>query len=225
MHQTVSDATISVNMITLADNAGDHVYNIGTIAETGSGNAASHAISFGNGAGDYLYNGAAGAVYGNVSVGNGASDYVYNAGFISGTFSLGNGVGDLYIGTAGQLYGAVVCGAGGDYIYTGSDVESIVAGKGNDSITCGDNGRTILTETASQQLSNGWDTVANFQTATGAPNVGTLIHLDAAMAATTNFIAFNGGTIIQMNLGGGLYSYIDVLGVGVSTVQAQTYFA
>ena len=35
----------------------------------------------------------------------------------------------------------------------------------------------------------------------------------------------NGGTWIAMGLGGGAYSYLDVVGVGVSTVHAQTYFA
>jgi hypothetical protein len=224
IYDAVNDASAAVNAIKMGSLAGLYVANIGVIWVGGATNAATEVVSFGSGAGDYLYNGATGAIYGNIAMGDGGGDYVANSGLIYGTVTLGNGAGEAYYGANGELVGKLVCGSGGDTVYTGSDVESVTGGLGNDYILVGTGGETILKEGVANQGTNGWDTVSNFQTVTGAPNIGTYLHLDAGMAATTNFIAYNGGTLVQMALGGGNYSYVDVLGVGVSTVKAQTYF-
>ena len=45
------------------------------------------------------------------------------------------------------------------------------------------------------------------------------------MSVGTYFVAYQGGTLVETPIGGGNYAYINVLGTGVATVQAHTYFA
>jgi hypothetical protein len=227
IYQTVAGSTATVNMIQLGSANGDYVYNGGTLylAQSGGGNAASHAIAVGNGSHDYVDNIAGGQIFGNIAFGTGAGDSLINAGLIVGNITLGNGVGDQYSGTQGKLFGTVVCGSGGDTVSAGSDVETIAAGLGNDTFNMANGGETVIHETLAAQHLNGFDIVSNFQTYQAATQQGTFLQLAPSMSATTSFIAYNGGTLVQMALGGGNYSYVDVLGVGVSTVQAQTYFA
>ena len=207
MYQLVAGST-ATTMIKTGDGAGDYVYNTGTIAViTGNGaSPASAAIAMGNGAGDYVDNLAGGHIYGNVL--------------------LGNGAGDIYSGAQGKLTGTIVCGSGGDTVYTGSDFEVAKAGSGNDTFTAGTGGETIIQETAAVQLSNGYDIVSNFQAYNAPTQQGTFLQIGASLQATTGFMSDGaGGTYVYMGLGGGTYSYIDVLGASVAQVKAQTYFA
>jgi hypothetical protein len=199
MYQTAT----AVSMIWTGNGVGDYVYNTGTLAEI---------------PGDYPNSAA-------VRMGNGAGDYVYNSGVIYGNVVLGNGAGDAYLGANGKISGTITCGSGGDRINTGSDIEIVKAGTGNDTFNVGTGGETIIQESAAKQLSNGFDVVSNFQSYAAAAQQGTFLQLDASFASSTNFIAYNGGTLVQMSLGGGNYSYVDVLGSSVASVQAQTYFA
>ena len=204
MYQLVAGYA-TTTMIKTGDGVGDHVYNTGTIAEVLGigGSAASAAIVLGDGAGDYVYN--SGQIYGNVV--------------------LGNGAGDAYLGANGKISGTIICGNGGDRINTGSDIEIVKAGTGNDTFNIATGGESIIQETAAKQLSNGFDVVSNFQSYDAAQQQGTFLQLDPSFSGSTNFIAYNGGTLVQMALGGGAYSYVDVLGASVASVQAQTYFA
>jgi hypothetical protein len=204
MYQTVTGST-ATTMIKTGSGAGDYVYNTGTLAEIlGAGaNSADAAILMGNGAGDYVYN--SGVIYGNVV--------------------LGNGAGDAYLGVNGKISGTIICGSGGDRINTGSDIEIVKAGTGNDTFNVGNGGESIIQETAANQISNGFDIVSNFQSYVAASQQGTFLQLDASFSGSTTFSAYNGGTLVQMSLGGGHYSYVDVLGASVAAVQAQTYFA
>ena len=204
MYQTVAGAA-ATTMIQTGNGGGDNVYNTGTLAELlGAGaNSADAAVALGNGAGDYVYN--SGQIYGNVV--------------------LGNGAGDAYLGATGKIAGTIICGSGGDRINTGSDIEIVKAGTGNDTFNVGTGGETIIQETAAKQISNGFDVVSNFQSYNAATQQGTFLKLDASFASSTSFSAYNGGTLVLMSLGGGAYSYIDVLGASVAAVQAQTYFA
>jgi hypothetical protein len=224
MYQSLSTAS-PVNMITFADHAGDYFRNSGVVAEI-HGAAGSNAVAFGNGGGDVLDNEASGVIYGNVSFGSGAGDSMVNDGAIYGNVTLGNGAADAYYGQKGHLYGNVVCGSGGDYVYSGSGYETATAGLGNDVFYAGAGGGLVINETAAAQHANELDTVANFQVATGVAGQGTYLHFDASMASSTFFMSDgHSGTWIAMSLGGGNYSFIDVLGAGVSTVQSQSYFA
>ena len=204
IYQIVAGST-AVAMIQTGNGGGDNVYNTGTLAELlGAGaNSADAAVALGNGAGDYVYN--SGQIYGNVV--------------------LGNGAGDAYLGATGKIAGTIICGSGGDRINTGSDIEIVKAGTGNDTFNVGTGGETIIQETAAKQISNGFDVVSNFQSYNAATQQGTFLKLDASFASSTSFSAYNGGTLVQMSLGGGNYSYVDVLGASVASVQAQTYFA
>jgi hypothetical protein len=244
MQQSLSTNS-PVNMITFADRAGDFFRNSGVVAEI-HGAAGSNAVAFGNGAGDVLDNEVSGVIYGNVSFGNGVGDYLANNGAISGNITLGSGLGDIisnngaingnvtlgngwgdaYYGQHGHLNGTLTCGNGGDYVYSGSGYEVATAGLGNDVFYAGAGGRLTINEKASAQLVGAVDIVSNFQVATGAAGLGTYLHFDASMLGSTSFMSDGqGGTWIAMGLGGGAYSYVDVQGVGVSTVQSQSYFA
>ncbi|WP_298356315.1 hypothetical protein [Rhodoblastus sp.] len=213
-----------INMITFGDHAGDYFVNSGVVAEMHAA-ALSNAIAFGNGAGDVLNNNAGGAIYGNIAMGTGAGDDVINSGLIVGNVTLGSGAGDLYYGTQGKLSGTVICGSGGDLVYTGSDSEYVTGGLGNDYFVAGTGGSLILREGVANQAANGWDTVVNFQAYNAASGTGTFLHLDPAMASTTTFTAFQGGTLVQMSLGGGNSAYVNVTGASVAEVKAQTYFS
>lgn len=224
MYESLSTAS-AVNMITFGNHAGDYFTNSGVVAEIHAA-AGSRAVSFGNGAGDILSNESSGVIYGDVSFGSGAGDAVVNNGAIYGNVILGNGAGDAYYGQHGHLNGNVVCGSGGDIVYSGSGYETATAGLGNDSFYSGSGGGLVIAETVAAQQANALDVVNNFQVATGELGKGTYLHLDAALSSTTLFMSDgNGGTWIAMGLGGGAYSYLDVVGVGASTVHAQTYFA
>lgn len=223
VYQTVSSSS-AVDMITTANHAGDTIYNAGVIAQI-HGSASSSAVAFGNGAGDVLSNDVGGIIIGNVKFGSGAGDSVLNNGIINGNVALGAGAGDAYYGQNGHLYGTLICGDGGDYVYSGSGYESVAAGKGNDIFYSGNGGGLVINETAAAQRANALDTVTNFQVA-GGVGTGTYLHFDASMASSTFFMSDgSGGTWIAMGLGGGAYSYVDVIGVGELTVQSQTYFA
>jgi hypothetical protein len=204
MYQVVAGST-AATMIQTGNGVGDYVYNTGTLAEiVGAGaNSADAAILMGNGAGDYVYN--SGVIYGNVV--------------------LGNGAGDAYLGVNGKISGTIICGSGGDRINTGSDIEIVKAGTGNDTFNVGNGGESIIQETAANQISNGFDIMSNFQSYVAASQQGTFLQLDPSFASSTTFSAYNGGTLVQMSLGSGHYSYVDVLGASVAAVQAQTYFA
>jgi hypothetical protein len=205
MYQIVAGSTATI-MIQTGNGVGDYVYNTGTLAELlGAGaSTASAAVALGNGAGDYVYN--SGQIYGNVV--------------------LGNGVGDAYLGATGKIAGTIFCGSGGDRVDTGADIEIVKAGTGNDTFNIGTGGESIIQEAAAKQLSNGFDVVSNFQIYNATTKLGTFLQIDASLHATTGFTSDGaGGTYVYMGLGGGNYSYIDVVGVGVATVQAQTYFA
>jgi hypothetical protein len=205
MYQVVAGST-TTTMIKTGNGVGDYVYNIGTLAEVlgPGGSAASAAIVLGDGGGDYVYN--SGVIYGNVA--------------------LGNGAGDAYLGGKGTIAGTITCGSGGDRVDTGADIEIVKAGAGNDTFNIGTGGETILQEKAAQQLSNGFDLVSNFQSYDPATKLGTFLQIDASLQATTGFTSDGaGGTYVYMGLGGGAYSYIDVLGASVAEVEAQTYFA
>jgi hypothetical protein len=224
MYQSVASAS-AVNMIAFGHHAGDYFSNSGVVAEIHAA-PGSRAVSFGNGAGDILSTESAGVIYGDVSFGTGAGDAVVNNGAIYGNVILGSGAGDAYYGQHGHLNGNVVCGAGGDIVYSGSGYETATAGLGNDSFYSASGGGLVIAETVAAQQANALDVVNNFQVATGELGKGTYLHLDAALSSTTLFMSDgNGGTWIAMGLGGGAYSYLDVVGVGVSTVHAQTYFA
>lgn len=227
MYEGVNDSLVGVDMMTFGDADGDYLYNAGLVDEvpnSGNGNPASNAVLFGAGAADGLYNDSGGEVYGNVQLGSGAGQGVFNAGTIDGTVKLGDGAGDYYDGPAGKEIGGIVCGNGGDYVFTGSGLEVVTAGLGNDYFAMANGGETVIQELGAYQQSNGVDAIVNFQTYNAAAAQGTFLHLDASMAGATNFYDYNGGTLVQMNLGGGNYSYIDVLNTAVATVQAQTYY-
>jgi hypothetical protein len=208
------------------------VFNSGLMYQSISKITTTAMIGSGNGAGDYVYNtGTLAAILGSganaaaILMGNGAGDYVYNSGVIYGNVVLGNGAGDAYLGANGKIGGTIICGSGGDRINTGADIETVKAGTGNDTFNVGTGGETIIQETAANQISNGFDVVSNFQTYNAAAQQGTFLQLDPNFAASTSFSTYNGGTLVQMALGGGLYSYVDVLGASVAEVKAQTYFA
>ena len=204
MYQVVAGSSATA-MIQTGNGVGDNVYNTGTLAEIlgPGGSDASSAISLGNGAGDYDYN--SGHIYGNVV--------------------LGDGAGDAYLGANGTIAGTIFCGSGGDRINTGADVEIVKAGTGNDTFNIGTGGETIIQETATQQISNGFDVISNFQSYNAAAQQGTFLQLGSSFSASTNIVAYNGGALVELSLGGGNYSYIDVLGASVAAVKAQTYFA
>lgn len=223
MYQNVTTSSPE-NMVTFGNHAGDYFVNYDVVAEMHAA-AGSNAIAFGDGAGDVLNNMAGGAIYGGVAMGAGAGDAVINSGLIVGNVTLGSGAGDLYYGTQGQLSGTVVCGSGGDLVYTGSDSEYATGGLGNDYFAAGTGGSLILQEGVANQVANGWDTVSNFQAYNAASGTGTFLHLDPAMASTTTFTAFQGGTLVQMSLGGGNSAYVNVTGASVAEVKAQTYFS
>jgi len=216
----------TVNMITFGSGTGDYLYNTGVIALVGATSAASNAVLLGGGAGDFLVNTSSGVIYGNVSLGSGAGGLVNNNGLIYGNVNLGSGATDVYYGQNGHLYGSVTCGNGGDNVYSGTGAETAIAGTGNDYFHSATGGQMTVYEKAAAQLTNGYDTVANFQTYNATTGVGTFLHIDASLHATTGFTSDGaGGTYVYMGLGGGNYSYIDVVGVSVAQVQAQTYFA
>ena len=216
----------AVNMITFGSGTGDYLYNNGVIALMGATNAASNAVLLGSGAGDYLINTSSGAIYGNVSAGSGAGELIDNNGLIYGNVNLGNGATNVYYGQNGHLYGSVICGSGGDYVYSGTAAEPATAGTGNDYFHSANGAQMTINETAAAQLTNGYDTVANFQISNATTGAGTFLHIDASLHATTGFTSDGaGGTYVYMGLGGGNYSYIDVVGASVAQVQAQTYFA
>jgi hypothetical protein len=225
IYDSVNDSSGAVDAIKTGDQAAFRVYNDGLIWVGGATNANTDAIALGAGAGDMIYNDKAGVIYGNVGMGSGAGDYVANGGLIVGTVALGSAASDLYYGTNGKLSGTVVCGSGGDVVYTGSDSENVTGGLGNDYIVAGTGGGLTLREGVANQAANGWDTVSNFQAYSAVSGAGTFLHLDAGMASTTTFTAYNGGTLVTMSLGGGHHAYVDVLGVGVAAVHAQTHFS
>jgi hypothetical protein len=225
------DATISTSNVgyLVHDSA---VVNAGLMYQSISKVTTEAMIEGGNGAGDYVYNtGTLAAILGSganaaaILMGNGAGDYVYNSGVIYGNVVLGNGAGDSYLGANGKISGTIICGSGGDRINTGSDIEIVKAGTGNDTFNVGNGGETIIQETAAKQISNGFDVVSNFQSYVAASQQGTFLQLDPSFSGSTSFSAYNGGTLVQMSLGSGHYSYVDVLGASVAAVQAQTYFA
>jgi hypothetical protein len=235
-------------MIDIDTYSGGYVYNGGTIAQVlgAAANSGDTVISFdnglassfvdnlasgkiygdiylGNGQGVYLAN--AGQIFGNISFGNRQGDYVSNTGQIFGNVLLGAGQGDAYYGAQGKLSGTIVCGGYNDTVFTGADFETVVAGVGNDTFYMATGGETIISETLAQQRLDGWDVVSNFQSYNPATRQGTFLQIDPALAASTFFVAYGGGTLVEMALGGGNYAFVDVLGASVAAVQGQTYFA
>jgi hypothetical protein len=227
MSETVASSS-AVNMIVFGNGAGDSLYNGGTIVETQSGgsNPSSSAVLFGSGAGDRLGNGSGGTIDGNVKFGSGNGQYVNNQGVINGNVYLGAGVADAYYGASGHLVGtgSLFMGNGGDTAVMGNGTENVQAGLGFDNMTMSNGGLTYVYEPLSEQQNGGWDYVNNFQTANGATHQGTYLILSASLSGSTTFSAFNGGTLVTMALGSGHFSYIDLPGAAVSTVQAQSQF-
>ena len=82
--------------------------------------------------------------------------------------------GDAYYGQHGHLNGNVVCGSGGDIVYSGSGYETATAGLGNDSFYSGSGGGLVIAETVAAQQANALDVVNNFQVATGELGKGTI---------------------------------------------------
>ena len=221
--ETVNDTAAAVDMILFGSGAGDYLYNSGIVRELGATRAASNAIHAGAGNGDFVVNDTAGEIDGNVSLGAGSGQYVYNPGLIKGDVHLGNGAGQAYTGATGTLDGTLFLGAGGDYALEGVNATTVVAGLGNDTLDMSNGGHTTVRETAANLQVNGFDTLRNFQTA--ANGAYTRLSIDSAFAGTTLFAAFQGGTLVEIGLGGGNYSFVNVLGASVATVQSQTFFA
>jgi hypothetical protein len=168
-----------------------------------------------------------------ISLGSGPNDVVNNDGIINGNVMLGNGAHAVYNGTAGQIIGDIFAGSGGDTIFAGSGpttmiggsgtdaliggagTDAIFAGTGNDYIQAGSGTNFIGFET-SNIIANHFDNVANF-----GPN--TYLTLPAADVSTTAFVAFNGGTLVGVPVGGAFFG-VFVSGVAPSAVQAHTIF-
>jgi hypothetical protein len=85
-------------------------------------------------------------------------------------------------------------------------------------------GRDLFLDQAAYLTKGRIDHINNFQHANGAN--GTLIDVPHILSASTNFVASNGGTMIEMpaSASSSGMSEIFVSGVAPTVVQAQTFF-
>ena len=105
-------------------------------------------------------------------------------------------------------------GSGKDLVYSGGANQYFYSGTGAE----------YFYERASTQTGGKMDVLDNFQTQSGAK--GTFVFMPASEAASTSFVASNGGTYIVARAtdGSGGNADIFVAGASTATVKAQTFF-
>jgi autotransporter-associated beta strand protein len=162
-----------------------------------------------------------------VIVGGAGNDFLAAGG--AGTDLIVGGTGnDVLMASTGQ--DTMVAGSGTDFITCGSGTDGVIGGAGQDSIVAGSGtdfiqagtGLDFVAFPAPSTVGGHFDEVTNFQTAGGGK--GTFLLLPGVDQASTGFQSFNGGTLLDVPVGG---SFFDIFlpGVAPSTVQAQTMFS